>query len=99
MFFLVLRRRDRRAGSQFVRTGNISVTSPLKLTKDKVTVLQFTTDTTDTVGSLAVEVAILRTGGPSQGVSVSGNNQNIQFQLSMLLFHRKLERNSMSSLY
>ena len=68
---MLARRRDRRAGSQFVRTGNISVSAPLRLTSTKITVLQFTTDITDSVGSLAVEVAILRSGGPGLGGSVA----------------------------
>ena len=69
---MLARRRDVRAGTQFVRTGNISLTSPLKLTSSRTTVLQFTTDLTDSGGSLAVEVAILRSGGGAGGVAVSG---------------------------
>ena len=45
--------------TQFVRTGNVSLTAPL-VVRPAATVLQFTTDTTDSAGSLAVEVAILR---------------------------------------
>ena len=71
MSVLLARRRDRVGGSQFVRTGNVSVTTPVKLATDKVTVLQFTTDMSDTVGSLAVEVAILRSHSASR-LSVSG---------------------------
>ena len=44
---------------QFVRTGNVSLTAPL-VVRPAATVLQFITDTTDSAGSLAVEVAILR---------------------------------------
>ena len=71
---VLARRRDRRGGSQFVRTGNVSLSSPLNLRPSASTVLQFSTDLTDTAGSLAVEVAILRGAGGSggQGVSVSG---------------------------
>jgi len=69
---MLARRRDMVGGTQFVRTGNISMTSPLKLTSSRTTVLQFTTDLTDSGGSLAVEVAILRSGGGAGGVAVSG---------------------------
>ena len=65
-------RRDRRGGSQFVRTGNVSLSSPLTLRPASSTVLQFSTDLTDTAGSLAVEVAILRSASGGRGVSVSG---------------------------
>ena len=57
---LLARRRDRRGGTQFVRTGNISLTSPLLLSPLRQTVLQFTTDQADSGGSLAVEVAMVR---------------------------------------
>ena len=69
---MLARRRDRRGGSTFVRTGNVSLSSPLTLRPASTSVLQFTTDLTDTAGSLAVEVAILRSaGGASSGGSVS----------------------------
>ena len=67
------RRRDMRGGSQFVRTGNVSLSAPLSLRPASATVLQFSTDLTDTGGSLSVEVAILRSAGTgSRSVSVSG---------------------------
>ena len=69
---VLARRRDRRGGSQFVRTGNVSLSSPLTLRPASATVLQFTTDQTDTAGSLAVEVAILRSASSGRSVSVSG---------------------------
>ena len=72
---VLARRRDMRAGSQFVRTGNVSTGAPLTLRPASATVLQFSTDLTDTGGSLAVEVAILRHSGSGSGarsVSVSG---------------------------
>ena len=57
---LLARRRDRRGGAQFVRTGNISLTSPLILSPLRHTVLQFDTDQSDSGGSLAVEIAMVR---------------------------------------
>ena len=60
-----------------MRTGNLSLTSPLQLTHLRHTVLQFTTDQADSGGSLAVEIAMFRQPGQSSSsssssVSVSG---------------------------
>ena len=74
---LLARRRDSRGGSQFVRTGgaggagNVSVTSPLLLSPLRHTVLQFTTDQSDSGGSLAVEIALVRPADSSSSSSSS----------------------------
>ena len=76
---LLARRRDRRGGSQFVRTGggggggnaSVSVSSPLVLSPLRHTVLQFSTDQSDSGGSLAVEIALVRSGDLPASISVS----------------------------
>ena len=56
---MLTKRRDSFGGSQFLQNGNATAKTPIKINANNLTILQFDTDVSDSVGTLAVEIAIL----------------------------------------